>query len=113
MRMPPCLQATGEAFSPKNRTFSTSTLEISIFIFLFLWSFFPSWFRIHTTTINTDLDPDPERYVLVSFKKLTFVCVGGVYLKVDQLAGLLQYLIWVFLPAPPLRKMLGAPPPVK
>jgi transcription initiation factor TFIIH subunit 3 len=36
-----------------------------------------------------------------------------VYLKVDQLAGLLQYLIWVFLPAPPLRKMLGAPPPVK
>lgn len=38
---------------------------------------------------------------------------GGVYLKVDQLAGLLQYLIWVFLPAPPLRKMLGAPPPVK
>lgn len=38
---------------------------------------------------------------------------GGVYLKVEQLAGLLQSLIWVSPPAPPLRKMLGAPPPVK
>ncbi len=108
--MPPSYR---RSLQPQKQNIQHLTLEISIFIFLFLWSFFPSWFRIHTTTINMDLDPDPERYVLVSFKKLTFVCVGGVYLKVDQLAGLLQYLIWVFLPAPPLRKMLGAPPPVK
>jgi len=38
---------------------------------------------------------------------------GGLYLKVDQLGGLLQYLTWLFLPSPHLRKMLGAPPPVK
>lgn len=38
---------------------------------------------------------------------------GGLYLKVDQLGGLLQYLTWLFLPGPGLRKMLGAPPPVK
>jgi len=38
---------------------------------------------------------------------------GGVYLKVECIERLLQYLIWMFLPAPPLRKMLGAPPTVK
>ena len=38
---------------------------------------------------------------------------GGLYVKVDQLSGLLQYLTWLFLPGPSVRKMLGAPPPVK
>merc|ERR1719438_678827 len=31
---------------------------------------------------------------------------GGLYVKVDQLSGLLQYLTWLFLPGPSLRKML-------
>jgi len=38
---------------------------------------------------------------------------GGTYLKVEQLEGLLQYLIWIFLPGPKLRKTLGAPPRVR
>ena len=38
---------------------------------------------------------------------------GGLYLKVDQLSGLLQYITWLFLPGPKTRKMLGAPPPVR
>jgi len=38
---------------------------------------------------------------------------GGLYIKVTQLGELLQYLTWLFLPGPALRKMLGAPPPVK
>jgi len=38
---------------------------------------------------------------------------GGLYLKVEQLGGLLQYLVWLFLPSPCVRGMLGAPPPVK
>jgi len=38
---------------------------------------------------------------------------GGLYVKVEQLSGLLQYLTWLFLPGPSLRKMLGAPPPVR
>jgi len=38
---------------------------------------------------------------------------GGLYIKVEQLSGLLQYLTWLFLPGPELRKMLGAPPPVR
>ncbi|KAJ3654736.1 hypothetical protein Zmor_013907 [Zophobas morio] len=38
---------------------------------------------------------------------------GGLYLKVPQLQGLLQYLLWVFLPEPPIRQKLVLPPPVK
>jgi len=38
---------------------------------------------------------------------------GGLYIKVTQLGELLQYLTWLFLPGPAVRKMLGAPPPVK
>jgi len=38
---------------------------------------------------------------------------GGVYLKVENTERLFQYLIWMFLPAPPVRKMLGAAPPIK
>ncbi|XP_073970353.1 transcription factor B4 isoform X1 [Rhodnius prolixus] len=38
---------------------------------------------------------------------------GGLYLKIPQIHGLLQYLLWVFLPEPPLRKKLVLPPPVK
>ena len=38
---------------------------------------------------------------------------GGLYVKVEQLGGLLQYLTWLFLPGPGVRQMLGAPPPVK
>jgi len=38
---------------------------------------------------------------------------GGVYLKVDSTEKLLQYLVWMFLPSPPVRKMLGAAPPIK
>ena len=33
--------------------------------------------------------------------------------QVTQLGELLQYLTWLFLPGPAVRKMLGAPPPVK
>ena len=38
---------------------------------------------------------------------------GGLYIKVEQLSGLLQYLTWMFLPGPSVRAMLGAPPSVK
>lgn len=38
---------------------------------------------------------------------------GGLYLRVPQLQGLLQYLLWVFLPEPPIRTKLVLPPPVK
>uniref|UniRef100_A0A1B6LH36 General transcription factor IIH subunit 3 n=1 Tax=Graphocephala atropunctata TaxID=36148 RepID=A0A1B6LH36_9HEMI len=40
---------------------------------------------------------------------------GGLYLKltVARLPGLLEYLLWVFLPEPPIRKKLVLPPPVK
>ncbi|CAH0555092.1 unnamed protein product [Brassicogethes aeneus] len=38
---------------------------------------------------------------------------GGLYLKLPQLQGLLQYLLWVFLPEPPIREKLVLPPPVK
>jgi len=38
---------------------------------------------------------------------------GGVYLKVDFIERLLEYLIWMFLPSVPVRKMLGAPPPIR
>ncbi|XP_011505028.1 PREDICTED: general transcription factor IIH subunit 3 [Ceratosolen solmsi marchali] len=44
---------------------------------------------------------------------------GGNYLKIPQqngqppLAGLLQYLLWVFLPDPVVRSKLVLPPPVK
>ncbi|BES96293.1 Transcription factor [Nesidiocoris tenuis] len=38
---------------------------------------------------------------------------GGVYLKIPQQNGLLQYLLWVFLADPPVRTKLVLPPPVK
>ncbi|KAK4875373.1 hypothetical protein RN001_011795 [Aquatica leii] len=38
---------------------------------------------------------------------------NGLYLKIPQLQGLLQYLLWVFLPEPPIRPKLVLPPPVK
>ncbi|XP_012287536.1 general transcription factor IIH subunit 3 [Orussus abietinus] len=38
---------------------------------------------------------------------------GGNYLKIPQVAGLLQYLLWVFLPDPNIRSKLVLPPPVK
>ncbi|XP_023247137.1 general transcription factor IIH subunit 3 isoform X2 [Copidosoma floridanum] len=41
---------------------------------------------------------------------------GGTFLKIPQqngLAGLLQYLLWVFLPDPIVRSKLVLPPPVK
>merc|ERR1719309_311898 len=38
---------------------------------------------------------------------------GGVYLKVESSEKLLQYLIWMFLPSPAIRRMLGAAPPIK
>lgn len=34
----------------------------------------------------------------------------GQYLSVTQLDGLLQYLLWVFLPDPPMRNKLVLPP---
>ncbi|EDW39658.1 GL15043 [Drosophila persimilis] len=37
----------------------------------------------------------------------------GQFLKVTQLDGLLQYLLWVFLPAPQMRHKLVLPPPPK
>lgn len=38
---------------------------------------------------------------------------SGLYLKVPQVQGLLQYLLWVFLPEPPVRQKLVLPPPAK
>lgn len=38
---------------------------------------------------------------------------GGNYLKVPQLSGLLQYLLWVFLPDQNVKSKLVLPPPVK
>jgi len=36
---------------------------------------------------------------------------GGIYLRPPQLAGLLQYLMWIFLPDVAMRKKLALPPP--
>ncbi|EDW77778.1 uncharacterized protein Dwil_GK24367 [Drosophila willistoni] len=38
---------------------------------------------------------------------------SGQFLKVTQLDGLLQYLLWVFLPSPQMRHKLVLPPPPK
>ncbi|XP_023298919.2 general transcription factor IIH subunit 3 [Lucilia cuprina] len=38
---------------------------------------------------------------------------GGQYLRLTQLDGLLQYLLWVFLPDPQMRQKLVLPPPTK
>uniref|UniRef100_A0A182QJ23 General transcription factor IIH subunit 3 n=1 Tax=Anopheles farauti TaxID=69004 RepID=A0A182QJ23_9DIPT len=38
---------------------------------------------------------------------------GGQYLRLEQLEGFLQYLLWVFLPDPQMRCKLVLPPPVK
>lgn len=38
---------------------------------------------------------------------------GGQYLRLTQLEGLLQYLLWVFLPDPKTRQMLVLPAPTK
>ncbi|XP_063696152.1 general transcription factor IIH subunit 3 [Culicoides brevitarsis] len=38
---------------------------------------------------------------------------GGHYLKLPQIDGFLQYLLWVFLPDPSTRQKLVLPPPVK
>ena len=38
---------------------------------------------------------------------------GGQYLRLPQLDGLLQYLLWVFLPDPQTRNKLVLPPPTK
>jgi len=38
---------------------------------------------------------------------------SGIYLKITQLEGFLQYLLWLYLPEPYLRKMLTLPPPIK
>ncbi|XP_060067848.1 general transcription factor IIH subunit 3-like [Ylistrum balloti] len=35
---------------------------------------------------------------------------GGIYLKIPQVAGLLQYLLWVFLPDPTERHKVNLPP---
>ncbi|XP_013413480.1 general transcription factor IIH subunit 3 [Lingula anatina] len=37
---------------------------------------------------------------------------GGIYLKIIQPQGLLQYLLWVFLPDPDMRPKLALPAPV-
>ncbi|XP_038061831.1 general transcription factor IIH subunit 3-like isoform X1 [Patiria miniata] len=37
---------------------------------------------------------------------------GGMYLKIPQISGLLQYLLWVFLPDPSLRDTLTLPPAI-
>lgn len=38
---------------------------------------------------------------------------GGQYLHLTQLDGFLQYLLWVYLPDPQLRRKLVLPPPKK
>lgn len=38
---------------------------------------------------------------------------GGQYLHIPNTAGLLQYLLWVFLPSPACRSKLVLPPPAK
>ncbi|XP_077995267.1 general transcription factor IIH subunit 3-like [Glandiceps talaboti] len=37
---------------------------------------------------------------------------GGIYLKIPQRTGLLQYLLWVFLPSPGMRSKLVLPPAI-
>ncbi|XP_071480686.1 general transcription factor IIH subunit 3-like [Diadema antillarum] len=37
---------------------------------------------------------------------------GGKYLKIPTVSGLLQYLLWVYLPSPSLRESLNLPPAV-
>ena len=38
---------------------------------------------------------------------------GGIYLHIPGVAGLLEYLLWVFLPSPSCRSKLVLPPPSK
>ncbi|XP_071848989.1 general transcription factor IIH subunit 3-like [Apostichopus japonicus] len=38
---------------------------------------------------------------------------GGIYIKIPDIEGLLQYLLWVFLPPPSLRSNLILPPPIQ
>ncbi len=38
---------------------------------------------------------------------------GGIYLKIPQLAGLMQYLLWLYLPDQSIRHSLTLPPKVK
>ncbi|XP_064621006.1 general transcription factor IIH subunit 3-like isoform X2 [Lineus longissimus] len=38
---------------------------------------------------------------------------GGIYLKIPQVSGLLQYLLWAYLPDADTRKMLALPPRVQ
>ncbi|XP_035690492.1 general transcription factor IIH subunit 3-like isoform X2 [Branchiostoma floridae] len=38
---------------------------------------------------------------------------GGIYLKIPQMSGLLQYLLWVFLPDLTMREVMALPPKVQ
>lgn len=38
---------------------------------------------------------------------------GGKYLHIPGIAGLLEYLLWIFLPSPECRTKLVLPPPAK
>lgn len=38
---------------------------------------------------------------------------GGQYLHIPNTLGLLEYLLWVFLPSPSCRSKLALPPPAK
>ena len=60
-----------------------------------------------------DQDTDSRLYQDSGLLQQGSDITGGLYVKVDQLSGLLQYLTWLFLPSPGVRKMLGAPPPVR
>ncbi|XP_078452813.1 general transcription factor IIH subunit 3 isoform X2 [Lampetra planeri] len=51
--------------------------------------------------------------VIFAAQKQACDITGGIYLQVPQIAALLQYLQWVFLPDPELRASLVLPPPVQ
>jgi transcription initiation factor TFIIH subunit 3 len=38
---------------------------------------------------------------------------GGQYLRIPTVVGLLEYLLWVFLPGPSCRSKIVLPPPTK
>ncbi|KAK2168671.1 hypothetical protein LSH36_15g15019 [Paralvinella palmiformis] len=63
-------------------------------------------------------EDNPSQYlnlmnVIFTAQKHACDITGGIYLKLPQLSGLLQYLLWVFLPDPKTRNDLTLPPKVK
>ncbi|XP_067626284.1 general transcription factor IIH subunit 3 isoform X2 [Eurosta solidaginis] len=71
--------------------------------------------RILVVTGSNECASQYMTYMNVFFtaQKLGCDITGGQYLRLTQLDGLLQYLLWVFLPDPQMRQKLVLPPATK